>query len=58
MTNKPVLFRRPDVQALPEERRPHALNPAIVRHTRSLGDAAGLNAIGVHYVRGCAGKSR
>ena len=51
MTQKPALLRSADVQALPELRRPHALNPAVVRHTRSLGDAAGLSTIGVHLVR-------
>ena len=51
MADKPFLLRRADVQALPEERRPHPLNPELVRHTRSLGDAAGLTTLGVHYVR-------
>ena len=51
MTNKPSLLRSADIQALSEERRPHPLNPALVRHTRSLGDAAGLSTLGVHYVR-------
>lgn len=39
------------MQALPEERRPHPLDAALVRHTRSLGDAAGFSSIGVHLVR-------
>jgi uncharacterized cupin superfamily protein len=47
----PCLIRKDEVQALPEERRPHPLNPALVRHTRSLGDAAGLSSIGIHLVR-------
>ena len=51
MTAKPVLLRRADVQALPEERRPHPLDASLVRHTRSLGDAVGLSTIGVHLVR-------
>lgn len=51
MTQKRALLHRADVQALPEVRRPHPLDPTIVRHTRSLGDAAGLETIGVHYVR-------
>ena len=51
MADKPILLRANEVQALPEEHRPHPLNPAFVRHTRSLGDAAGLSTIGVHLVR-------
>ena len=51
MTTKPVLLRAQDIQALPEEARAHPLNPANVRHTRSLGDATGLETIGVHFVR-------
>src|SRR5512144_1070209 len=51
MSNQPSLIRARDVQALPEERRAHNLNPAFVRHTRSLGDAAGLTTMGVHLVR-------
>jgi uncharacterized cupin superfamily protein len=51
MTSKPVLLRAQDVQALPETARAHPLNPAHVRHTRSLGDATGLETIGVHLVR-------
>lgn len=51
MTQKPVLLRSAEVQALTEVHRPHPLNPALVRHTRSLGDATGLSTIGVHLVR-------
>lgn len=51
MSDKPVLLTRADVQALHEERRPHPLDASIVRHTRSLGDATGLETIGVHLVR-------
>lgn len=51
MSDKPVLLRRAEVEALPEERRPHPLDSSIVRHTRSLGDATGLATIGVHLVR-------
>ena len=51
MSSGRVLLRSGDIQALPEERRPHPLNAAFVRHTRSLGDAAGLSTIGVHLVR-------
>lgn len=51
MTHKPVLLRSTDIQALTEVRRPHPLDPALVRHTRSLGDATGLETMGVHFVR-------
>lgn len=51
MSDKPILLRSNDIQRLPEERRPHPLDSTLVRHTRSLGDAAGLSAIGVHLVR-------
>ena len=51
MPEKPCLIRSAEVQALPEVRRPHPLDATLVRHTRSLGDAAGLTTIGVHLVR-------
>lgn len=51
MSDKPVLLKAADVQALHEAVRPHPLNAAIVRHTRSLGDAAGLSTIGINLVR-------
>lgn len=51
MTAKPALLTARDIQALPETARTHPLNSAHVRHTRSLGDAAGLETIGVHLVR-------
>ena len=49
--NKHPLLRKTEIDALHEEARAHALNPAVVRHTRSLGDAVGLSTIGVHLVR-------
>ena len=51
MAENPHLLRSNDIKALPEVRRPHPLDAAIVRHTRSLGDATGLSTIGVHLVR-------
>ena len=51
MSDKPVLLRRSEVEAVTEVRRPHPLDASIVRHTRSLGDATGLQTIGVHLVR-------
>ena len=51
MSSNRSLLRAAEIQALPEEARKHALNPELIRHTRSLGDAAGLSTIGVHLVR-------
>jgi len=51
------LLKAADIQAMPEEERVHALDPASVRHTRSLGDAVGLATIGVHLVRLKPGKT-
>ncbi len=51
MTTRHPLLRAADVQALQETARPHPLDASLVRHTRSLGDAVGLQSIGVHLVR-------
>ena len=51
MSTKHPLLRKADVEQLHEEVRPHPLDPALVRHTRSLGDAVGLSTIGLHLVR-------
>ncbi|OGA46687.1 MAG: cupin [Betaproteobacteria bacterium RIFCSPLOWO2_12_FULL_62_58] len=51
------LLKAAEIQAIPEEARVHALDPASVRHTRSLGDAVGLATIGVHLVRLKSGKT-
>ena len=51
MTATRILISAAEIQAMPETRRPHPLDAALVRHTRSLGDAAGLETIGVHFVR-------
>ncbi|AGY56658.1 cupin domain-containing protein [Gloeobacter kilaueensis] len=40
-----------EIAALSETVRVHPLNPAAIRHTRSLGDALGLQRLGVHLVR-------
>lgn len=39
------------IAALPEKTVIHQFNPNAVRHTRSLGDMAGLSDCGVHLVR-------
>src|SRR4051812_18270487 len=51
MKKKHPLLRKTDIEGLHEEARAHALDAALVRHTRSLGDALGLSTIGVHLVR-------
>lgn len=56
-TRSHPLLRAADIQAMPEEARVHALDPASVRRTRSLGDAVGLATIGVHLVRLECGKT-
>jgi uncharacterized cupin superfamily protein len=45
------LLKAADIRAMPEQARAHPLDPGVVRHTRSLGDAVGLKTIGVHLVR-------
>lgn len=46
-----ALMKAADIEAMPEQERVHALDPGVVRHNRSLGDAAGLKTLGVHLVR-------
>lgn len=45
------LLKAAQIDAMPEQARVHALDPGVVRHTRSLGDAVGLQSLGVHLVR-------
>ncbi len=45
------LLKAAQIEAMPEEARVHALDSGVVRHNRSLGDAVGLQSIGVHLVR-------
>ena len=52
----PPLLTAKDIESLPEEKRVHALDSEAVRHTRSLGDAAGLSTLGVHLVRLAQGR--
>lgn len=51
MATRYPLLRAEEIQALDETARAHALDASIVRHTRSLGDAVGLESMGVHLVR-------
>ena len=51
-TDRPhPLLKAAEIESMPEEARAHPLDPGVVRHTRSLGDAAGLRSLGVHLVR-------
>ena len=45
------LLRAADIAALPERRHRHQFNDRAVRLTRTLGEPAGLERIGVHLVR-------
>jgi len=45
------LLRAAQIEAIPEEARVHALDQGVIRHNRSLGDAVGLQSMGVHLVR-------
>lgn len=50
-SKKPALHTTADIRRMKEDQFVHFLNPGAVRYTRSLGDAAGLQTIGVHLVR-------
>ena len=47
----PALHTAAQIRHMKEERFVHFLNPGAIRYTKSLGDAAGLQSIGVHLVR-------
>jgi uncharacterized cupin superfamily protein len=52
MTDRPhPLLKAAQIESMPEEARVHALDPGVIRHNRSLGDAVGLSSLGVHLVR-------
>jgi len=46
----PLLLRAADIAAMPALHKIHFLNPLAERWSKSLGDATGLNNIGVHLV--------
>ena len=48
---RPALLSASAIRRMKEHRFVHFLNPGAVRYTRSLGDACGLDTIGVHLVR-------
>ena len=48
---KPALVTSAQVRRMKEDKFVHFLNPGAIRYTRSLGDATGLQTLGVHLVR-------
>lgn len=44
------LLRAADIAAMPGEQKTHFLNPNAVRLNKSLGDAVGLQQLGVHLI--------
>ncbi|MEZ5558887.1 MAG: cupin domain-containing protein [Pseudomonadales bacterium] len=51
MKTPPQLLRAAAIAALPERRHQHQFNDNAVRYTRTLGEQAGLERIGLHLVR-------
>lgn len=50
MDTRKLLLKADDIGNMPGERKVHFLNPNAVRLNKSLGDAVGLNHIGVHMI--------
>jgi uncharacterized cupin superfamily protein len=50
METRKLLLKAADIEIMPGERKVHFLNPNAVRINKSLGDAIGLNHIGVHII--------
>jgi uncharacterized cupin superfamily protein len=50
MDTRKLLLKAADIENMPGEHKVHFLNPNAVRLNKSLGDAVGLNHIGVHMV--------
>lgn len=51
MKTSDLLLKAGDIERMPGVRKVHFLNPNAVRINRSLGDAVGLQHIGVHLIR-------
>ncbi|HTE16476.1 MAG TPA: cupin domain-containing protein [Burkholderiales bacterium] len=49
--SKAALHTAANIRRMKEDKFVHFLNPGAIRYTRSLGDAAGLQTLGVHLVR-------
>ena len=52
---QPALHTSAQIRRMKEDKFVHFLNPGAIRYTKSLGDAAGLQTLGVHRVRLKAG---
>jgi len=50
MQARNLILKKQDIQAMAGERKTHFLNPNADRLRKSLGDAVGLNHIGVHLI--------
>lgn len=50
MDTRKLLLKATEIENMPGERKVHFLNPNAVRINKSLGDAVGLNQIGVHLI--------
>ena len=50
MDTRKLLLKATDIENMTGERKVHFLNPNAVRINKSLGDAVGLNQIGVHLI--------
>lgn len=50
MDTRKLLLKAAEIEAMTGERKVHFLNPNAVRINKSLGDAVGLNHIGVHMI--------
>ncbi len=50
MDTRELLLKATDIANMTGERKVHFLNPNAVRINKSLGDAVGLNQIGVHMI--------
>ena len=48
---QPALHTAAQIRRMKEDKFVHFLNPGAIRYTKSLGDAAGLQTLGVHLVR-------
>ena len=50
MDTRKLLLKVADIESMAGERKVHFLNPNAVRINKSLGDAIGLNHLGVHII--------
>ena len=50
MDTRKLLLKATDIENMTGERKVHFLNPNAVRINKSLGDAVGLNQLGMHLI--------